>query len=86
MVKSDTQTVIVSGAKLSQLRGDCFTLFAMTKPPNVGGEISSKGGREAMRYLVSLGVLLSLCATGAFAQTNTIQGDYVESRSLNIFN
>lgn len=39
-----------------------------------------------MRYLVSLGVLLALCATGAFAQTNMIQGDYVESRSLNIFN
>ncbi len=39
-----------------------------------------------MRYLVSVGVWLTLCATGALAQTNTIQGDYVESRSLNIFN
>jgi hypothetical protein len=39
-----------------------------------------------MRYLGSLGVLLALSAAGAFAQTPTIQGDYVESRSLNIFN
>lgn len=39
-----------------------------------------------MRYLVRVGVLLSLCTTGAFAQTSTVQGDYLESRSLNVFN
>lgn len=75
MGESETPTLMASAVTL-----------AMTKPPNAGGAISSKGGREAMRYVGSLGVLLVLCATGAFAQTNTIQGDYVESRSLNIFN